>query len=711
MPRIPTYQPNQVRPVEAVDTRFRAANDGGGAFGALGEGLQKLGIAVDKYATVEDGIQDKFDDTYSRSMALEFEAAKAGVLTQYGSTQGKGAIDLAGATQEQLKKLRDDTLAKASNPRMKRYLEERLAEPFTKAMSTVTGHSLQQQVVMAKGTALSERGMAIDEAAGSFADPKLAAAAKSKALTANAELARIEGWSPEQTKAENLSLTTKIHQGAVDVMLSQTDPDLDLVSAYAAAHKGEMTTAAYSGILKDLQKPFQEREADTLFREVISETVVTPTEPGKVYAGSGNPYTVVAKDVAKKFGLDPIDVAAVMSYETGGTFNPALMGGKNNQYMGLIQFGPAERKKYGITEKSTPEQWSKAVIGFLSDRGYKKGMGTLDLYSTINAGTPGRYNASDGNGTVRSHHDKIMAQHRGKAAQWVGGSADPEAPRSWDKDATYNAIDAKAKAQGWSFELTERVKRRADQKITMDESLLKRQESAADETAEEIVTTKGDGFTSINMIPSEIRANMTPTVVAKYTALAEENRKPKEVKPNGPDAITLKAMMDSDDPAFASIKLSDYVGKVSKAEFEAFAVGQAKAKRNPPDAWSPYSGVNTALTTVKRLNPGAKLDDDDLARITIDMAAAAKEAKAAGKPIDYDALARQYTRKVVINKTGMFGGVTPSSVPIYDVGMENIPEAKRTEISQFLQSRLRRKPTDDEIIATFRQTYNFQNAP
>lgn len=143
------------------------------------------------------------------------------------------------------------------------------------------------------------------------------------------------------------------------------------------------------------------------------------------FAPSGGAYQTlsgwqsVAGNVAKTFGLNPTDVAAIMSYETGGTFSPTVMGGKGGRYMGLIQFGEWERQKYGITAQSTPEQWTTAITSFLNDRGFKPGMGVLDLYSTINAGRPGRYGASDGNGTVRSHVQKILGEHRGKAEAWL----------------------------------------------------------------------------------------------------------------------------------------------------------------------------------------------------------------------------------------------------------------------------------------------------
>ncbi len=139
--------------------------------------------------------------------------------------------------------------------------------------------------------------------------------------------------------------------------------------------------------------------------------------PGQSARAPG--FQGVAVNIANKYGLNPVDVAAVMSYETAGSFSPTKMGGKGGRYMGLIQFGPEERRTFGINRKSGPEDWERAIDGFFQQRGFKPGMSTLDLYSTINAGRPGKYDASDGNGTVRSHHDKIMREHRASAANWL----------------------------------------------------------------------------------------------------------------------------------------------------------------------------------------------------------------------------------------------------------------------------------------------------
>ena len=122
---------------------------------------------------------------------------------------------------------------------------------------------------------------------------------------------------------------------------------------------------------------------------------------------------------AKQLGTTPEDLATVIGYETGGTYSPSKWGGKGGNYMGLIQFGPNERQQYGANEsQSFPDQMS-AVVRYLKDRGYKPGMGLMDLYSTINAGSPGHYNASDGNGTVAEHVARMQQDQAAKARAFV----------------------------------------------------------------------------------------------------------------------------------------------------------------------------------------------------------------------------------------------------------------------------------------------------
>jgi hypothetical protein len=112
---------------------------------------------------------------------------------------------------------------------------------------------------------------------------------------------------------------------------------------------------------------------------------------------------------AQAAGYNADDLLKVMQYESSG--DASRWGGKGGQYFGLIQFGPNERAQFGVDTKNPSEQNQiDATFKYLSARGYKPGMPLIDLYSTVNAGSPGHYNASDGNGTVASHVAKMMGQ-------------------------------------------------------------------------------------------------------------------------------------------------------------------------------------------------------------------------------------------------------------------------------------------------------------
>jgi len=127
------------------------------------------------------------------------------------------------------------------------------------------------------------------------------------------------------------------------------------------------------------------------------------------------------KQAAARDGYDPEHALRVFQYESSG--RPGIWGGKGGQYYGLFQAGPNERKQFGIDTEHPSEQNQIDAFGkFLHARGYKSGMPLIDMYSTVNAGSPGHYNASDGNGTVASH---VQAMLHGSTPHATGGSTTP----------------------------------------------------------------------------------------------------------------------------------------------------------------------------------------------------------------------------------------------------------------------------------------------
>ncbi|MEY9631283.1 hypothetical protein [Sinorhizobium fredii] len=188
-----------------------------------------------------------------------------------------------------------------------------------------------------------------------------------------------------------------------------------------------------------------EQDPDTAVREMKGITVDAKSLSGAI------------QQTASQLGIDPVDLATVMSYETGGTFDPWKKGPttKWGTHRGLIQWGEPQRAKYGVTQDMPIEQQVAAAGRYLKDAGVQPGMGLLDIYSAINAGAPGLYDRSDykqggAPGTVADKVKYQMEQHKAKAAALLGGTYTPSA-----NDPDLDAISYERRQQLASWGETE----------------------------------------------------------------------------------------------------------------------------------------------------------------------------------------------------------------------------------------------------------------
>ena len=164
---------------------------------------------------------------------------------------------------------------------------------------------------------------------------------------------------------------------------------------------------------------------------------------------------------AEARGLDPIDVATAISYETGGKFDPMISGPTTQwgTHRGLIQFGEPQAQQYGadfsspqaaMTSQLNPE--NGAVWNYLDQTGVQPGMGLDNIYSAINAGAPGRFNASDANngGAPGTVADKVagMGDHRQNAAAFLGGTWTPNPDAGGGNPVTMSTSGQPAAPQG-----------------------------------------------------------------------------------------------------------------------------------------------------------------------------------------------------------------------------------------------------------------------
>jgi hypothetical protein len=143
------------------------------------------------------------------------------------------------------------------------------------------------------------------------------------------------------------------------------------------------------------------------------------------------------QESADALGMPATELAAIISYETGGTFSPTKRGPttKWGQHQGLIQFGKPQAKRYGADFSSAEAALESqlgpdgAVVKYFRASGWKPGMSLMNAYSIVNAGGPNRFNASDtaaggAPGTVRDKVQNQFAGHIAKAEKLMGGKVE-----------------------------------------------------------------------------------------------------------------------------------------------------------------------------------------------------------------------------------------------------------------------------------------------
>jgi hypothetical protein len=173
-----------------------------------------------------------------------------------------------------------------------------------------------------------------------------------------------------------------------------------------------------SSISRYVQSRYHSRNRAS--RALISSGLPDPYTNASNLKYAPQSHTNALNQAAAELGVDPLDLATIIGFESAGSYSPDRMGGYNNAYMGLIQFGPEEQRTYGVTRGMTfEEQLLGPVVQFFKDRFAKEGMSTegaslLQLYTTVLAGNPNaNVNAKDSFGTSSvSGVERMQKEHR-----------------------------------------------------------------------------------------------------------------------------------------------------------------------------------------------------------------------------------------------------------------------------------------------------------
>jgi hypothetical protein len=173
-------------------------------------------------------------------------------------------------------------------------------------------------------------------------------------------------------------------------------PILDMVQQRLKANGLEPLPENITAVVSEVQGAFDTES----YRYITYKPNVTRTDIGLISSGQDPVYRgtipdnvaadeefrFAVKDVAQRLEVSEADLMAVMSFETGGTFNPAISNAAGSGATGLIQFMPNTAAGLG-TNTGELSRMSRArqmhyVEKYLSSKNVR-GKGLSDLYMAV----------------------------------------------------------------------------------------------------------------------------------------------------------------------------------------------------------------------------------------------------------------------------------------------------------------------------------------
>lgn len=694
MARVPISRAGdlQLNPVSSV--RLRPADNNGGVAGAVGSGLQDIGKGVQGYAQAADELDDRVARTSADDLLLQYQSGARGIKTSYAAKQGKDALTARPQADDALNGLYNDIVGKADK-RTQIYLKGRLQQYHGVYLDGVAEHAVRQSAIYEEevgGARLQNFG---EQAAENWSNPDLSAGFIADGRAQLREnLGRKGLTDPDIVRAEEAKYVSGIHSTIIDRMM--TAGEVDGADAYFRKHLDDLTAKDEITIAAALKSPLEKRETYGDVASIMGGGWADDTGTSTNYA---DPLRGAGKGVSSGYG-----VARGNGKTHNGVDFPAATGTP------IYSIGAGKVLRAGHDDRSG----NFVVIDH--------GDGTTSSYSHMRAPTdlkPGDTVTPDtllgGVGTTghsTGPHLHLVVKKEGRTVdpqQVIGGAQ--QSPRRHDLDTLLARADQRADTEGWSFERRERAKDEIRRRVSTDETLKAREEADADRAASEVVLNLGDKFTDVSQIPAGVRNSLSPDALRQYMGVAKSNTKSEGVLANGNTATSLELMRVLEPERFSREPLGKYVGQVTRAELQGFAVEQAKIIRGDPDK-SIRSKVASTISTfgVEDGLTGNK-EDARQKRVAVQKTMEAEiQALTGGKrnPTD-DELYRAYqsaTRDVTFTVNTTFVGIptgqSERTKPRFELGVRDVPENIRQRIARGYQNQFGRAPTDDEIATAYR---------
>lgn len=500
MPRVPTYEQNTVQPARTTSARFSAPDNGGGS--GLGAGLQKLGGALADRAAVQDQIHEQLDETGAKAIDNWIVPEASKVRADFLAQQGLNAGVARPSTEEALKKLRTDAIARATTPRMKRMATDVIDQRLAGWIGELDGHVVDQTRKAVDIQTVGRIDTSREEAIATT-DPATRAA---NIATMNSEIDRraaAMGLGEDWARGEKFKNESDIHTSiATNLIIGE---DIDGAVKYLDENKGRIAGNDETRLRAMLKDPLERRDTDAY----VDKHMGIATRDGSSFSYSdplhgaggtpvhGGQYNA-SRDYGSHHGVDkpaPLGTAVYAAAPGRVKISHSALGGN----IVTVDHGGGRVTRYmhlgKVSVKDGDEVSPDTVLGGVGMTG--RSTGPHLHYEVLENGKP-------------VDPSKAVASVE-------------QSPQRHDLSALLGAVD---KDPNLTPEQRDRYKGEIERRVSRDEQLQARVEQDAERKALDKIANLGDGgFTSMDQLPANVRGSLSSSSRLQLMGMAESNRR------------------------------------------------------------------------------------------------------------------------------------------------------------------------------------------
>lgn len=524
MPRVPDLRLPTGNYTETTGARFRAADNGGGAFGGLGEGLQSLGRAGAQMAETQDRIDLTLDTTAAKKVDREAWAEINSALNDEGgfyTQRGLNAAAAREAAEKRADEIRRQHRSALTSERQRQMFDEAWEQRWAVEQSKIIRHAVSQteEAEISEATAGITR--ALDDARLNWSDEPLFRQHLQTAINEQRTVASRQGWSAEQTDAAIDAIRADAHAAVVEQMALE-DPEAAM--GYVEAHADKLGAKA-NAFRKALYEPLQHRRS----LRVVDEIMGAHVEVGGVVAE------------ADGAGPDTVDIFERMIWQesrgrqTDEAGNPIT---SSAGAVGIAQVMPATAPEGArlagmafdpVRYREDADYNRQLGEAYFMDQVRRFGGDTRRAVAAYNAG-PGRVQQAvqRGGANWEAHLPAETKEYlRIVLGERAIRSGPESAPRRHNITGMMQAVD-----QIDDPAMRDRVRKELMSRVQRDETLLRREQAQAGEEGLEYLETLGSSFTDIGQMPADILRRASVSDRLAWRKVAERNAKGDEIQTN-----------------------------------------------------------------------------------------------------------------------------------------------------------------------------------